>query len=85
MKNRHGVPYDFRKITETQWEFVIEESEMQYMRFGGREGEKQIDMTDLGFVDPSGGPFIGVGKKLPFGTVKRISCEDGKIYLEVEA
>ena len=85
MKNRYGNTYDFCKISENKWEFTMAEDDMGFMRFGGREGQDGPDMSDLGFFDPSGGPFIGVGTELPMGTVSKISCEDGRIFLEVEA
>jgi hypothetical protein len=37
---------------------------MKYSRYGGKEGQDGIDMTDLGFFDPSGGPYVAIGSKI---------------------
>jgi hypothetical protein len=42
----------------------MDEEHIKYMRFGGKEDQDGIDMTDLGFFDPSGGPFVAVGSKI---------------------
>ena len=31
---------------------------------GGKEDQEGIDPNDLGFFDPSGGPFVAVGSKI---------------------
>jgi hypothetical protein len=64
MKNRYGVEYTFVKYDDNLYRFNMDEEEMKYMRMGGREGQEQIDMNDLGFFDPSGGPFVSVGGKI---------------------
>ena len=64
MKNRYGVEYTFVKYDDNLYRFNMYEEEMKYMRIGGREGQEQIDMNDLGFFDPSGGPFVSVGGKI---------------------
>ena len=64
MKNRYGVEYTFVKYDDNLYRFNMDEEEMKYMRMGGREGQEQIDMNDLGFLDPSGGPFVSVGGKI---------------------
>ena len=84
MKNRHGVEYHYEKVGDNTFKFVMKESGMQYMRVGGREGQNQIDMNDLGFFDPSGGPFVGIGSKIESGTVTRIMRTDEGIFAEIE-
>lgn len=64
MKNRYGVEYSFAKVEDNLYRFDMAESGMEYMSMGGREGQEQIDMNDLGFFDPSGGPFVSVGGKI---------------------
>ena len=64
MKNRHGVEYTFVKYDDNLYRFNMDEEHMKYMRFGGKEGQDGIDRTDLGFFDPSGGPFVAVGSKI---------------------
>jgi hypothetical protein len=64
MKNRHGVEYTFVKYDDNLYRFNMDEEHIWYMRFGGKEDQDGIDMTDLGFFDPSGGPFVAVGSKI---------------------
>lgn len=64
MKNRYGVEYCFVKYDDNLYRFNMGEGSMNYMRFGGREYQEKIDMNDLGFFDPSGGPFVEVGGKI---------------------
>ena len=64
MKNRYGVEYTFVKYDDNLYRFNMDEEHMKYMRFGGKEGQDGIDRTDLGFFDPSGGPFVAVGSKI---------------------
>ena len=42
-----------------------------------------VDYKDLGFFDPSGGPFISEGFEFHGMKVKRIFVEEGKIFVEV--
>ena len=64
MKNRHGVEYTFVKYDDNLYRFNMSEEGMKYSRYGGKEGQDGIDRTDLGFFDPSGGPFVAVGSKI---------------------
>ena len=61
MRNRYGDQYDFEKLSENTYTIV---GKLKHWRFGGREGQAEIDLNDLGFVDPSGGPFIAVGSTI---------------------
>jgi hypothetical protein len=81
MKNRYGDEYRFRKLTDNTYTI---EGDLSYWRFGGREGQQQMDMSDLGFVDPSGGPFISIDYPIDGRMVKRIGLVEGKIVFEVE-
>lgn len=86
MKNRYGDEYTFVRLKEN--EYAIR-GELQFWRFGGREGQQQMDMSNLGFVDPSGGPFIQVGMEIEGRKIVNISAEgdlDGtpEIVFEVE-
>ena len=81
MKNRYGDEYRFRKLTDNTYTI---EGDLSYWRFGGREGQQQMDMSDLGFVDPSGGPFISIDYLIDGRMVKRIGLVEGKIVFEVE-
>jgi hypothetical protein len=93
MKNRYGVEYNFARITENRFQFVMDEKGMKYCRFGGKEGQDSLDLNDLGFFDPSGGPFVACGGMIfpdetndesgPW-TVTSIFCADQDIFVEVE-
>ena len=64
MKNRYGVEYSYVKYDDNLYRFNMDEEGIKYMRVGGKEGQDGIDRTDLGFFDPSGGPFVAVGSKI---------------------
>jgi hypothetical protein len=90
MKNRHGVEYSFEEIEPGVYTI---RGDLKYWRFGGHEGVSDIDMRDLGFVDPSGGPFIAVGTEIEGRPIRRISVvtewvtpfrKDQLILLEVD-
>ena len=80
MKNRYGDEYRFEKLSDNTYSIV---GDLKYWRFGGREGQQQMDMSDLGYVDPSGGPFISIGYVIEGRKVNHISLVDDKIILEV--
>jgi hypothetical protein len=86
VRNRYGDNYTFEKVNDNTYTIV---GNLKYWRFGGREGQNEMDMTDLGFVDPSGGPFIGVGSEIEGRKIHRIRADgdlDGMpiIMFEVE-
>lgn len=81
MKNRYGDEYRFEKVNENTYTIV---GELKYWRYGGKEGQNGIDDNDLGFVDPSGGPFISIGYKIEGRNVTRIRAEGDQIYFEVD-
>lgn len=72
MKNRYGDVYEFVKVDENT--FTIKGA-LKYWRFGGREGQERMDMSDVGFVDPSGGPFIAVGMNIEGRPINRIKVD----------
>ena len=81
MKNRYGDEYSFSQVNENTYTIV---GELKYWRFGGREGQETVDDNDLGFVDPSGGPFIGLGMNIEGRKITRIRAEGDYILFEVE-
>lgn len=94
MKNGYGVEYSFVKVENNLYRFDMAESGMQYMRMGGREGQDQIDMEDLGMFDPAGGPYVTVGGKIYWDqiheaskqeplVVKRIMSRANELFVEV--
>jgi len=93
MKNRYGVEYTFARIGENRFQFVMAEEGMKYCRYGGKEGQDHMDFNDLGFFDPSGGPFVDCGGMIfPDETsdasgpwkVTSIFCADQDIFVEVK-
>jgi hypothetical protein len=86
MRNRYGDEYTFEKVNENTYTI---KGDLKYWRYGGREGQEQMDLSDLGFVDPSGGPFIEVGMKIEGREIVNISAADDldnepKILFEVK-
>lgn len=81
MKNRYGVEYDFVKVSNNVYTIT---GELTHWRFGGKEGQQHLDANDLGFVDPSGGPFIGLSTLIYGKKVINISAKEGKIYFTLE-
>jgi hypothetical protein len=81
MKNRYGNEYHFEKVSDNTYTI---KGDLNYWRFGGKEGQSGIDENDLGFVDPSGGPFISIGYMIEGRSVKRISSNNNDIFFEVE-
>lgn len=80
MKNRYGDEYSFSKVNENTYTIV---GELKYWRYGGREGQERMDFNDLGFVDPSGGPFIQLGMNIEGRKIVRIRAEGEQILFEV--
>jgi len=81
MLNRYGDEYRFEKVDDNIYTIV---GNLKYWRYGGREGQDRMDMNDLGFVDPSGGPFIALGGEIEGRKIVRISNVDQRILFEVK-
>ncbi len=81
MKNRYGNEYSFERVTDNSYTI---KGDLKYWRYGGREGQEQMDFTDLGFVDPSGGPFIELGMAIEGRKIVNISAVEDNIYFKVE-
>jgi len=81
MRNRNGVEYQFVKISDNTYTII---GDLQYWRYGGQEGQERIDYDNLGFVDPSGGPFIGIGYRIEGRKVVRIRSQGEHLLFEVE-
>lgn len=81
MRNRYGDEYSFNKVDENTYTIV---GDLKYWRYGCKEGQSEMDFSDLGFVDPSGGPFIDIGYPIEGRFVKRIRSLDESIFFEVE-
>jgi hypothetical protein len=81
MKNRYGDEYTFEKVDENTYTIV---GDLKYWRYGSREGQEKMDLSDLGFVDPSGGPFIELGMNIEGRKVNRIRSQGEQLFFEVE-
>jgi len=81
MRNRHGDEYSFQKVDTNTYTVV---GELKWWRYGGQEGQQTIDYNNLGFVDPSGGPFISLGYQIEGRKIVRISSNGEQILFEVE-
>jgi hypothetical protein len=82
MKNRYGNEYHFEAVDANT--FTIK-GELSYWRFGGREGQPEMDFNDLGFVDPSGGPYISLGYVIEGRKVINIRSAGEDIFFQVES
>lgn len=81
MQNRYGDEYQIVPVNDDIYTIL---GNLSYWRYGGLEGQ-ELDVNNLGFVDPSGGPFLAVGDMLPSVNRKivKIFVAD-QIYFEVE-
>jgi len=81
MRNRYGDVITFDREGD---HYVMKGG--SYFRFGSLEGQEAVNYNELGFVDPSGGPFIGIGDMLPDvnKVVTRIYLDKAKICFEVD-
>lgn len=82
MRNRYGTEYHFEKVGDNVYTI---EGELTHWRYGGKEGIPGVNMDDLGFCDPSGGPFIELGYQIEGKKVKKIFVKENKLHFEVEA
>lgn len=81
MKNRYGDEYQFQKVSDDTYTIT---GDLRYWRMGGLEGQDHIDYNNLGFVDPSGGPFISIGYPIEGRKVVCIRMVNEVIYFDVK-
>lgn len=81
IKNRYGENYSFQQVNENTWTLV---GNFKYYRTGGFDGESLIRNNDIGFFDPSGGPFISKGFLIDGRAVTRIFNQEDSFYFEVQ-
>jgi len=84
MKNRYGKEYWFERVDATTYRFHMEEGAINCSRFGGRPYQDEMDMDDLGFFDPPGGPFICVGGRVEARPIAQIKSNSEGIFVIVE-
>ena len=80
MRNRYGDEYDFVPVDENTYTIT---GNLSYWRCGGQEGVEGVDMSNLGFIDPSGGPFIDIGYPINGRVVTKISGDGVQFLLTV--
>jgi len=81
-KNRNGTEYWFERAGG-KTVYTIK-GKLEYWRFGGREGVPGVDLDNLGFVDPSGGPYLEVGMTVEGRKIKKIWSNEGGIFFDLE-
>lgn len=81
MKNRYGNTYWFESTGPNTYTI---KGDLDHWRYGGKEGQDGVNELDLGFVDPSGGPFIAAGYVIEGRPVIKISARNNELYFEVE-
>jgi hypothetical protein len=81
MKNRYGDEYRFEKVDANTYTIV---GDLKYWRYGGKEGQDQMDFNDLGFVDPSGGPYIELGMNIEGRKINSIRAVGEQLFFKVE-
>lgn len=82
MKNRYGDEYEFKQLDENTATIV---GDLKYWRYGGKEGQEHLDDSNLGFVDPSGGPFIQIGMKIFGRAITNIDASGEQILFTLES
>jgi len=81
-KNRYGDKFEFVS-TDSPSRFILE-GDLSYFRYGGKQYQDKMDLLDLGFVDPSGGPFVDLDTLINNKKVTKISVYSEVIMLETE-
>lgn len=87
-RNRYGVEWQLKTLETGVYLFDFPVKELQYCRYGGKVGETGINMNDLGFIDPSGGPFLSdsdfvEGKKVKSISVIAVDNSTSQIIVKV--
>jgi hypothetical protein len=81
MRNRHGETYSFEQVEPNIYKYVGNTS---YCRMGAVEGQDVVDLNNLGFFDPSGGPFVGVGGMLNGHEIVKIASTQDGIFITTQ-
>ena len=81
--NRYRDTYRWTPKEDNTYLFEMDGNSMVYVRMGGREDVKGIDMSNLGMFDPSGGPYISLGMKVDGKPITRISSTEDGMLVEV--
>lgn len=75
------------RLTHTRASAIIyilnNKAQIMFNRYGDSYQFEKIDYDNLGFVDPSGGPFIELGSKIENREITRIFVKGEQTYFEV--
>ena len=78
-KSRYGDDRALEKVQEGLWS-TAGFKKMMYLRVGER-----TDGDGFQFIDPDGGPFLGIDQELPNGEViTNIVFEDGRYLIKTD-
>jgi len=55
------------------YRFEMSGDSMHYCRYGGKEGDTELDITDLEMFDPSGGPYVSLGDTIDDKPITKLS------------
>ena len=80
--NRYSDSYMWEAVDDNVYKFVMDEKAIKFCRYGGKEGDTEVDITDLGMFDPSGGPYVCLGMEIDGKPITRIYLEVDKMYVE---
>ena len=80
--NRYNDNYKWVVENETTYRFEMAGDSMNYCRFGGREGFKVVDTSDLGMFEPSGGPYVCLGMEIDGKPITRLYSTKSGMYAE---
>ena len=82
LNNRYRETNYLKKVDENKYELVLETYD--YVRYGLWNPED--NKRGYSFVDPTGGPFMSVGSKLPTTDkeIDEIITEKNKVYILVK-
>ena len=79
--NRYNNCYWFEEIEPNKYEI---KGDLDHWRFGGKKDTPGVDLEDLGFADPSGGPFISLGAKYLDREIININGADNKVVITLK-
>ena len=84
--NRYGDEYTWVILGEGKYQFRCTGDSMKYCRFGGKEGQNDLDFNDLGMFDPSGGPYVTLEMEIDNQPITKmwIDEDNNELYVSVE-
>jgi len=80
--NRYSDSYMWEAVNKNTYKFVMDDKVMKWCRFGAHKGQDNVDTSNLGMFDPSGGPYVCLGMEIDGKPITRIYSETGAFYVE---